>query len=85
MFREEILGRDAVESDLIPAVAVDSLRTNVYMDDAWDESRLRTLGRRICSLAVEGLTVDIFRSPVIGLMSITSCAAWLSMLDRTLR
>lgn len=73
------LGLDAVDRVRVLSADSDSRLTNVYMEVA-EELRRSALGRCRCSADDVGLMVDILRSPVMGLISITSRMVSLSIL-----
>ncbi|KAH0373783.1 hypothetical protein KCU65_g78, partial [Aureobasidium melanogenum] len=70
-FLAERLGLDAVDGVRDPFASSESLLTNVYIVVP-EELRRSRLGKANCSPAEAVLMADILRSPVIGLMSITS-------------
>ena len=72
-FLAERLGLDAVDGVRLPPTS-ESLLTSVYIEVA-EELRRILPGRASCPPVDWVRIVDIFRSPVIGLTSITSCTA----------
>lgn len=72
-FLAERLGLEAVDGVRLPPTS-ESLLTSVYIEVA-EELRRTLPGRPSCPPVDWGRIVDILRSPVIGLTSITSCTA----------